>query len=256
MLKIHHIRNATLVLETQKDRILVDPMLGPKGFMPSFTIFRHRVKKNPTVALPSNSDAILRGITHCIITHLHPDHLDTSAVAFLRDNRIPVTCSIKDKRTLERRGLHVVKALKYWEKKAFLGGTIEGIPAKHGYGMISKIMGNVIGYYIQLPSEKSIYLSSDTIYTASVAKVLHEYQPEISVLACGTPQFDVFQKLTMHTDDLITFIKKAPGVVIANHMESLNHCPLSREKLREVLVKKGLSSKVLIPADGDQIEMH
>ena len=39
MLSIHHIRNATLVIETENEVILVDPMLGPKGTMPSFTFF-------------------------------------------------------------------------------------------------------------------------------------------------------------------------------------------------------------------------
>jgi len=31
MLKIHHIRNVTLVIETTSQVILVDPMLGDKG---------------------------------------------------------------------------------------------------------------------------------------------------------------------------------------------------------------------------------
>ena len=39
MIQIHHIRNASMVIETEKDVILVDPMIGPKGTMPTFTFF-------------------------------------------------------------------------------------------------------------------------------------------------------------------------------------------------------------------------
>src|SRR5690606_21108988 len=124
---------------------------------------------------------------------------------------------------------------KYWERQAFLGGTIKGIPAKHGYGFVSKLMGNVIGFFIELPNQKSIYLSSDTIYNDSVDNVIHNYKPDISVLACGTAQFDLFKQLIMNVDDILKFVKNAPGKVIANHMESLNHCPLTRKDLKTML---------------------
>ena len=69
MFKIHHIRNATMVLEREKDAILIDPMLGDQGIMPSFILFRHKARKNPTVPLPKNSKLILEKVTQCLITH-------------------------------------------------------------------------------------------------------------------------------------------------------------------------------------------
>ena len=213
-----------MVIETEKEAILIDPMLGGQGFMPSFALFRHKYKKNPTVPLPQNTNRILEKVTHCIITHQHPDHIDSSGVKFLIERDIPVTCSVKDEKAFKKRGLNVVQVLKYWEKQDLLGGTIEGIPAKHGYGFVSRLMGNVIGYFVQLPNQKSIYLSSDTIYTDSVDKVLKSYKPDISVLACGTAQFDVFKQLIMNIDDILKFVKSSSGKVIANHMESINHC--------------------------------
>ncbi|SOE23782.1 Beta-lactamase superfamily domain-containing protein [Spirosomataceae bacterium TFI 002] len=255
MLNIHHLRNATMILETEKDVILIDPMLGDIGIMPSFTLFRHKARRNPTVPLPNNLEYILNKVTHCIITHQHPDHIDKAGIKFLIENNIPVTCSIKDEKAFSNRGLNVVQTLKYWEKQKFLGGTIEGIPAKHGYGYVAKPMGNVIGFYIKLPNQKSIYLSSDTIYTDSVDKVLKDYKPEISVLACGTAQFDLFKQLIMDIDDILKFVKNTSGKVIANHMESINHCPLTRKKLREILIENDLINKVLIPEDGDVMEI-
>ena len=253
MLQIHQIRNATIIIETEKDVILVDPMLGNQGIMPPFTLFRHKARKNPTVPLPNNTYSLLKKVTHCLITHQHPDHIDSAAVKFLIKNNIPVTCSMKDEKAFKKRGLNIVQSLKYWEKQSFLGGEIEGIPAKHGYGFVAKLMGNVLGFYIKLPNQKSIYLSSDTVYTNAVHKVLEEYKPEISVLASGAAQFDVFKNLIMNVDDIIKFVKSSHGLVIANHMESINHCPLTRKKLKEILIQNDLEKKVAIPEDGESV---
>lgn len=251
MLKIHHIRNATMILETEHEVILIDPMLGGQGIMPTFTLFRHKARKNPTVPMPNNVKPILDKVTHCLITHQHPDHIDNKGVEFLIQKNIPVTCSIKDEKAFKKKGLNVVQTLKYWEEQSFLGGTIEGIPARHGYGFVAKPMGNVIGFYLKLPSQKSIYLSSDTIYTDSVDKVLKNYKPDISVLACGAAQFDLFKQLIMNVEDILTFVKNSSGIVITNHMESINHCPLTRTELKEILTNKQLANKVLIPEDGE-----
>jgi len=256
MLKIHHIRNATMVLETEKEVILIDPMLGAQGIMPSFTLFRHKARKNPTVPLSENTNLILEKVTHCLIAHQHPDHIDSKAVAFLIEKNIPVTCGVKDEKAFKKRGLNVVQSLKYWEQQEFLGGTIEGIPARHGYGFVAKPMGNVIGFYLKLPNQKSIYLSSDTIYTTAVDTVLTAYKPDISVLATGAAQFDLFKQLIMNVDDILEFVKNSSGKVIANHMESINHCPLTRAKLKEILTEKNLIHKVLIPKDGEMMDMQ
>jgi len=256
MLKIHHLRNATMILETEKDVILIDPMLGDQGIMPPFTLFRHKAKRNPTVPLPKNSKLILEKVTHCLITHQHPDHIDSKGIEFLIKKNIPVTCGVKDEKAFKKRGLNVVQSLKYWDKQKFLGGTIEGIPAKHGYGFVAKPMGSVIGFYVKLPNQKSIYLSSDTIYTESVDKILKDYKPDISVLACGAAQFDLFKQLIMNVDDIIRFVKNTSGKVIANHMESINHCQLTRKKLKEILIANNLINNVLIPENGELMVME
>ncbi|VFB03177.1 MULTISPECIES: hypothetical protein [Chryseobacterium] len=55
-MKLYHLRNATLVIETQEKFILVDPLLGEKGSGLPFTLIRFKPRKNPLVDLPSNSD--------------------------------------------------------------------------------------------------------------------------------------------------------------------------------------------------------
>ncbi len=255
MLNIHHFRNATMVIETEKDVILVDPMIGPTGTIPTFTFFRFKAQKNPIVALPEKCNKILERVTHCIITHQHPDHIDGAGIKYLKNNNTPVTCSVKDERSFKKKGINVVQTIDYWVKSDFLGGTIEGIPARHGYGFVAKPMGNVMGFFMQLPNQKSIYLSSDTIYTEAVDKVLKEYKPDISVVASGTAQLDIFKPLLMTISDILQFVNNAPDRVIANHLEAVNHCPTTRVQLREALESKGLSDKVLIPMDGEVLKM-
>ena len=251
-MKIHHLRNATLVIETGDKVILVDPMLGKKGTAgPPFTLFRFKPQRNPIVGLPSNAMGIVEKATHCLITHLHPDHLDKEAENFLWFNQIPVICSTKDEVTLRRKGLNVVQTVDYWKEASFLGGKIQGIPAVHGYGFVAKPLGNVMGFYIELPNEKSIYLSADTIYTNDVHKVLTELKPEIAVVACGTAQLDIFQPLLMRMDDILKFAQNAPNQVIANHLEAVNHCPTTRNQLKNEVSKIGLSDKMFIPNDGE-----
>lgn len=253
-MKIHHIRNATMIIETGDHVILVDPMLGKKGTAaPPFTLVRFKPKRNPIVDLPDNCQSLLEKVTHCLITHKHPDHIDKAAEEFLKAKHIPVTCSHLDEKLFKQKGLNVIQTLDYWKREDFLGGKIEGIPARHGYGYVAKPMGNVMGFYLELPNEPSVYLSSDTIYTADVEKVLKEYKPDISVVASGTAQLDLFQPLLMRVNDIVKFTKTAPGKIIANHLEAVNHCPTKRSELKARFEQEGLSDKTFIPEDGESM---
>ena len=77
---IHQIRNATLVIEAAGQRMLLDPMFGPPGTLPPYSLVRFRARRNPLQALPPNADALVAGITAGLITHTHfnldCDHLD------------------------------------------------------------------------------------------------------------------------------------------------------------------------------------
>ncbi len=253
-MKLHHLRNATLVIETEKHVLLIDPMLGKRKTIAPFTVFRYPPKRNPLTALPKNSREILSKVTHCLITHLHPDHLDKAGEVFLKRKSIPVICSVKDEKKITQRGLTVIQTLDYWKPQNFLDGKITGIPAVHGYGFISKLMGNVMGFFIELVNEKTIYISSDTIFTKDTEKVLTELKPDIATVACGTARLDFGQPLLMRMNDILKFTALAPGKVFANHLEALNHCPMKREELKKALAENNLLSKTTVPNDGECVE--
>lgn len=263
-MKIHHLRSATFVIESNDKIILIDPMLGDKGTLPPFSVFRFSAKKNPTVDLPSNASEILDKVNNALITHSqtfgfkplqHGDHLDSAGEQFLIANNIPVVTPAKDKAYLERYRLTVELGLESWKRTPYLGGHITAIPAQHGHGWIHKVMANGCGFFLELPNEPSLYISGDTVLTDDVRKVLSELKPDITVVATGQAQMDVGQPLLMSSDEIVTFIRLSPNKVICNHMEALNHCPLDRETLRRSLRAEGLLDKVLIPDDGEVLHI-
>lgn len=255
MMKIHHLRNATFIIEAGQYHILVDPMLGKRGSLAPFTLFRFKARRNPLVNLPENSEALLSEVTHCLITHQHPDHIDEAASAFLRKRKIPIICSVKDAGTFKKNGLNVSVVLEYQQIKTALGGEITGVPARHGYGFIAWPMGNVMGFYLELPTMPSVYISADTIYTKEVDQVLKEHRPDISILAGGGAQLDLGKPLLMTMEDILKFVDTASGKVMINHLEALNHCPITRKQLRLVLEDHNLLHKVFLPEDGESLEL-
>ncbi len=259
-MKIYHLRNATFVIESGDKYILIDPMLGDKETLPPFARFKHQSKNNPLVSLPDNAKDILNKVTNCLITHSqkfgiralqHTDHLDTAGESFLTERNIPIATRKQDASYLKKHGLTIETTLNYWQTVDYLGGKITAVPALHGHSWIHSLMANGAGLFLQFPDEPSLYISGDTVYTKDVERTLSEFEPDIAVMACGSASLDVGGSILMPMEELITFVKHAPGKVVANHLEALNHCPTTRSQLKQELESNGLLSKVYIPNDGD-----
>lgn len=261
-MKIHHLRSATFIIESGDKFILIDPMLGKKGSMPPFSVIKAKAAKNPTVEMPDIAEDLLSKVTHTLITHSqtfgikalqHGDHLDPAGEEFLTSRNIPVATPARDKAYLEKYGLTVNWDIEDWQTIDFLGGKLTAIPAQHGHGWIHKVMANGVGFFLELPNEPSIYISGDTVLTDDVKRALTNLKPDITVVAAGRARMDVGQPLLMSTDEVMEFIRLSPNKVIANHMEALNHCAVTRPILKQSIEKNGLSDKVLIPADGESL---
>ena len=257
-MRLHHLRNATFVLEAAGQRVLVDPMLGARGKVaPPFAVVRHRPRRNPIVDLPPNAPALLEGLTAGLVTHCrrgHHDHLDKAAHKLLHDRDLPVFCHALDRRYLERHGMRT-EPMRPHEPRDFLGGTITAYHAVHGYGLLAKLMGPGVGYLIELPDEPSLYVSGDTVLTDEVRRVLTERRPDVAVMAAGSASMDFGRPILMPLEELLEFARLAPGPVMANHLEAVNHCPTTRAGLAAALEREGLRERVSIPEDGESVDV-
>lgn len=252
-MKIRQIRNATILLELGEYRVLVDPMLARKGALPSLRIFAGR-QRNPTVELPNGTHEVLKTVTHCLITHCqkgHFDHLDRAGTRWLRERQIPVICTQHDASHLAKLGLNVQPLPKgHEEPKPFLGGAIRTVRCTHGEGVIGRLMEHGVGYLVELPGEPSLYLAGDTILTSTVRDFVLKHQPQVSVVPAGGARFDVGGDVIMGVTDVLEFTRLCAGTVIANHLEAINHCPVTREGLASAAAEAGTANRLLIPADG------
>ena len=109
-MKITQIRNATLHIVYGGKKFLMDPWLGPKGYMPDFEGAYHSEVRQPRTELPVSvqeataADAV-------ILTHIHPDHWDQYAVNALDKNVPFFVQSETDKKIIEKFGFARVRVL-------------------------------------------------------------------------------------------------------------------------------------------------
>jgi L-ascorbate metabolism protein UlaG (beta-lactamase superfamily) len=83
---------------------------------------------------------------------------------------------------------------------------------------------------------------------------LREYAPAIAVVNAGAAQFLEGGPITMTADDVIAVAGAAPSArVVAVHMEAIDHCVLRRADLAAAVDRAGLTSRVVIPADGERV---
>lgn len=256
-MKITQLRNATIVMHSGGHVILVDPMLAPKAAIPSLKYITSNRRRNPLVELPAEAEEILNQVTHCLITHCqkgHFDHLDRAGAKWLRANNAPVYCSEQDAEFLSKKGLdvHVLKADR---QNPFLDGTIDLIPCVHGEGLMGSFMAHGYGFVIKQANAPSVYITGDTILTDSVRGCIQNHQPDWIVLPAGGARFDVGGEIIMGLEEALQVGVLSQGQVIANHLESLDHCPVSRQELLSEVNNRNWAHRFHVPVDGETVQL-
>lgn len=254
-MKITQIRNATIVIDIQGIKILIDPMLSKKSALPKLRYYKSNYR-NPLVALPAAFHQLKDHIDYALITHCqkgHFDHLDRAGVHWLRKNQIPTFCTHHDASYLQKKGIHI-KELK--EKySTFLNGSIQQIPAKHTRGWLTPFMEHGVGYFIQQNNEPSLYLMGDTVLTDEIRQFIYDNQPDYIVAPTGKAQFDIGAPLLLDEKEIIELASLSTGFIIANHMEALDHCRINRQDLKSILKGHQLSDRFMIPSDGETLNL-
>ncbi len=245
-MKIQLIRNATMKITYAGRTLLTDPMLAPKDAYKPFA----GIARNPTIELPLQIEEILGGIEGIVVSHDHPDHFDKAAEEALPKG-IPVFCQPGDEERLTEAGFRKVISIE--ESSTWEDITITRTNGRHGSGKVLDFIGKVSGFVFEADGEPVVYWVGDSIWCDPVKKTIQDFKPDIIITHSGGAKLPGFETIIMDAEQtLATVNASAKAVVVAIHLEALDHCSVSREQLRKIADKADIPpSRLLIPKDGE-----
>jgi L-ascorbate metabolism protein UlaG (beta-lactamase superfamily) len=238
MIEITLVRNATLLVELDGRRLLVDPMLDDEGARPPVENTANQ-RRNPLVSLPLPAQQVVNGLDAVLVTHLHQDHFDSKAAELLpRD--IPVFCQPEDEERLGGLGLSArpVRDELDWE-----GLHLVRTGGRHGTGEIAEALAPVSGFVLD-----GLYIAGDTIWCPEVEDAIGLYRPRVAVVNGSGARFLSGDSLVMTTADVREVVARVPTVVVV-HLEAINHCPETRAEVRAAV------PEALVPEDGETLRL-
>jgi L-ascorbate metabolism protein UlaG (beta-lactamase superfamily) len=246
-MRLRLIRHATVLVELGGRRLLVDPMLDPAGARPPVANTAND-RRNPLVELPGPAEEVASEADALLVTHLHADHLDETAVRLLAGSS-PVLSQPEDALTLRECGFTDVRPVE--DALEWRGVHVARTPACHGTGKIGEAMAPASGYVLRAAGEPSIYLAGDTVWCDEVRATLDVQRPDVIVVNAGGARFTEGDPIVMTADDVVALTRHTPGTpVVAVHLDAINHCLESRDELRARLRAEGLEDRVSVPEDG------
>ncbi len=254
-MNIRLLRHATIVVDWGEISILVDPMLTEQASLDPIpnAANAHRI---PMLPLPLDDDALedlIAGVDGVFVTHTHRDHWDARA-AELIPRETPMVCQPPDVDKLTGEGF--INLIEIDSSERWHGMTVTRTGGQHGTGEIGSRMGPVSGFVFSVPGEPTLYIAGDTVWCPEFEAALRDHQPDVIVLNAGAAQFLTGDPITMTADDVIRVAEAAPNAkIIAVHMDTINHCLLTREMLAKKLSDSQKDQRVMIPADGETIQL-
>ncbi len=252
-MEIRLIRHATLLVDINGIKLLVDPMLSDKYEMEPVANAENKIRIPMTDFPFGNRELmnILNSINGIIVTHLHRDHFDARAKKLLKKT-LPVFCQPEDYESIKNSGFKNVFPIN--ENFEWNGITILRTKGKHGKGEIGKQMGKVSGFVLKYIGQPTLYIAGDTIWCDDVETAIRKNYPRVIVVNSGAAQFISGDPITMDKEDVESVCKAASNSkIVAVHFETINHCLLKRQELKDYLNKKDLSKNAFVPEDGETL---
>jgi L-ascorbate metabolism protein UlaG (beta-lactamase superfamily) len=233
------VRHATLLVEMDGRRVLVDPMLddaGARGPVEDSP----KPRRNPLVPLPFPAEEVVRGLDAVVVTHMHQDHFDeTGARLVPRD--VPVFCQPEDEERLSGLGLDArpVENELDWD-----GLRIARTGGRHGADEeVARALAPVSGFVLG-----RLYIAGDTVWCREVEEALERHRPEVAVVNASGARFTDSGPLVMTAAEVREVVVRVPKVVVV-HLEAINHCLESRAEIRETV------PEALVPEDGETLDL-
>jgi L-ascorbate metabolism protein UlaG (beta-lactamase superfamily) len=252
-MRVRLLRHATLVVELNGKRILVDPMLSKKDAMDPVANAANN-DRIPLVDLPLNDDELNKLIETTdavLLTHIHRDHWDVAAQRLIDKNKL-IVCQPADEEKIKAQGFTNVKSI----EKNFIWNDISifRTNGQHGTGEIGKKMGIVSGFVLQYKKDR-LYIAGDTIWCNDVQEAITAYKPTYIIVNGGGARFLEGDPITMTTNDVVELAKFTNTSMSVVHLDTINHCLQRRPDFRAALEEKSLTSRVSIPGDGDWVNI-
>lgn len=246
------VRNATLLIEYNGKKILVDPMLSPKGAIESWA----GIQRNPTIELKMPVGDIVKDVDLVLVTHSHEDHFDKVASTAL-DKSTELFIQPADKEFFQREGFTnatVIDDAKLWN-----GIDIFRVNGEHGTGKVLEMMGKTSGFILKAKNQPTVYIVGDAIWTDDIRKNIKKFKPDYIVVNSGGALIQGFENtpIIMNEEQTMALIRESgKAKVIAVHMDALDHCRTTRsslsKKATELKIGKG---KLIIPQDTEVIPL-
>ena len=258
-MKITQIRNATIIVEYNNTKYLIDPWLMPKDYMPGFEAAINSHIRQPRVELPFGIEKIV-DVDVVIVTHIHPDHWDEFAEKALDKNVKIFVQSVADKNYIASNGFKNVEVLSA-EGTTYNGTKLYKTQTQHGRREVIKPLCESInmpyeamGIVFEAKNEKTLYVAGDTIWCEEVLEVLNKYNPDVIVVnACAATVLNG-ERIIMDIDDVKNVLETAPdAIVVASHLDAVSHLSVTRKDLKEFKMINKIVN-LLIPDDGETLD--
>ncbi|MCP4722701.1 MAG: MBL fold metallo-hydrolase, partial [Desulfobacteraceae bacterium] len=134
------------------------------------------------------------------------------------------------------------------------GIEITRTPGRHASSQKwEDILGMVSGFVLKADNEPLVYWAGDTILYDEIKILIKTVKPDIILThSCGAV-LDDSGPIVMDAKMTIEVCKLMPkAIVIATHMEALDHARVTRKDLRALAEKTGIKAdQLLIPEDGE-----
>jgi L-ascorbate metabolism protein UlaG (beta-lactamase superfamily) len=247
---IQLIRHATHVITLNGKRILVDPMFSEKGILAPVPNAPNQHLNNPLTELPFPIQNFM-DVNAILVTHTHRDHFDNEAIKRL-PKTLPIFCQPKDESLMKQNGFEQIIAIEKeytWEEIQFTR-----TPGKHGHGELAEKMGPVSGFVLETEGEPTLYIIGDSVWYSEIESKFKRFTPDVALIFAGEARFLEGDPITMGLTDIQNIIDDFPATqLVVSHMESWNHCLLTRDEVRQFIEIHDLREKIVVPENGEII---
>ena len=251
-----HIGGPTLLIEIDGWRLLTDPTFEAPGRTYSFGYGARSRKVTGPALQPSD----LGTIDAVLLSHdQHADNLDDAGRAFL-PSAGDVLTTVSGARRL---GLGSV-GLAPWSSTVLRAPgrptlTITATPGRHGPWFSPPIVGDVIGFAVQVEGadDVAVWVSGDTVLCDGVREVASRLNVDVAVMHLGAVKFPTsgpvrFTFDTSEAAEVVTLLK--PRVVIPVHYEGWSHFRENRDVFEPALAATGADVRWLVAGEATAID--